>query len=434
MDGVYNRKLFAKKSEEARNKLRQLGGVESMSPPMGGILASSPELMQAAAMRRPVALPATTAPAAAAAAPMPQTMAQMLPPSSPIPNVAGIPQAPVSTAPAPRPMAPKPQPARFKKGGPVTLDDWDQYLGGPVRFDEGGGVTLNTVAEFGPLNRVIVPTFQNAFKFAQMALTTEGPAELGLPEGTNMSAPAELLKDPEAAADVAIKRAVPEEERTGDTKTDLRKAAVASGVEAIPVEAEIDELNKAIFGASLAGAIAGDYVNPNTGQTLRPTAGKRIAGAAMQGLALQRETEERRAKQEAALAAANIKARASAKPGKGFLETSTGKSMLKFVESQGSKDLHTDAQINEYLTNAYGPEMVAAFRQALGAQAAAINSPTAGGTPAPTQTVDPVDTANVSKDFVIVEGETAYLKDGTPVNKDKNGTWRDAEGKDRSNG
>lgn len=434
MDGVYNRKLFAKKSEEARNKLRQLGGVESMSPPMGGILASSPELMQAAAMRRPVALPATTAPAAAAAAPMPQTMAQMLPPSSPIPNVAGIPQAPVSTAPAPRPMAPKPQPARFKKGGPVTLDDWDQYLGGPVRFDEGGGVTLNTAAQFGPLNRAIVSSFENAFEFAQKALTTEDPAELGLPEGTNMTAPAELLKDPEAAADVAIERAVPKEEQTGDTKVDLRKAAVASGVESIPVEAEIDELNKAIFGASLAGAIAGDYVNPNTGQTLRPTAGKRIAGAAMQGLALQRETEERRAKQEAALAAANIKARASAKPGKGFLGSDMGKSMLKFVEGAAGKDGFDEANIEKLLTRAYGADAYIAFRQALEAQAAAVNAPSATGTPAPTQTVDPVDTANVPGDFVIVEGETAYLKDGTPVNKDKNGTWRDAEGKDRSNG
>lgn len=429
MDGVYNRKLFAKKSEEARNKLRQMGGVESMSPPIGGILASSPELMQAAAMRRPVALPATAAPATAATAPMPPTMAQMLPPSSPIPNVAGIPQAQAQT-PTPRPVAPKPQPVRFNVGGPVTLDDWDKYLQRPVRFDEGGGVS---VAEFGPLNRAIVSSFQNAFEFAQKALTTEDPAELGLPEGTNMTAPAELLKDPEAAAEVAIERAVPEEEQTGDTKTDLRKAAVASGVEAIPVEAEIDELNKAIFGASLAGAIAGDYVNPNTGQTLRPTAGKRIAGAAMQGLALQRETEERRAKQEAALAAANIKARASAKTGKGFLETSTGKSMLKFVESQGSKDLHTDAEISEYLTNAYGPEMVTAFRAALAAQAAAINSPTAGGTPAPTQTVDPVETANVPGDFVIVEGETAYIGN-TPINKDENGIWRDPEGNNRNNG
>jgi hypothetical protein len=414
MDGVYNRKLFAKKSEEARNKLRQMGGVESMSPPIGGILASSPELMQAAAMRRPVALPATTAPAPA---PMPQTMAQMLPPSSPIPNVAGIPQAQTQTqtqtqAPAPRPMAPKPQPARFDEGGPVTLSEFGYYM--------------------GPVSGAMASSFQNAFEFAQKALTTADPAELGLPEGTNMSAPAELLKDPNAAAEVAIERAVPEEERTGDIKTDLRKAAVASGVEAIPAEAEIDELNKAIFGAGLAGAIAGNYVNPNTGQELRPTSGKRIADAAVQGLAVQRETEERRAAQEAALAAAKIKA--NGKTGKGFLETSLGESMLKFVEGAAGRDTYDTAQIEDLLTRAYGADAVAQFRTALKSQAAAINTPSSGGTPAPTQTVDPVETANVSKDFVIVEGETAYFKDGTPVNKDENGIWRDAEGNNRNNG
>ena len=72
--------------------------------------------------------------------------------------------------------------------------------------------------------------------------------------------------------------------------------------------------------------------------------------------------------------------------------------------------------------------MVTAFRAALGAQAAAINSPTAGGTPAPTQTVDPVETADPAA-FV----PTMKLQDGTPVMK-RNGKWVDAEGNDRSNG
>ena len=410
MDGVYNRKLFAKKSEEARNKLRQLGGVESMSPPMGGILASSPELMQAAAMRRPVALPATTAPATTTAAPMLQTTAQMLPPSSPIPNVAGIPQGLTS-------LAQKPGVAKFNEGGSALNLP---YFDGPITLAEFGNY-------MGPVSGAITSSFQSAFEFAQKALTTANPAELGLPEGTNMSAPAELLKDPNAAAKVAIERALPKEEQTGNIKTDLRKAAVASGVESIPVEAEIDELNKAIFGAGLAGAIAGDYVNPNTGQTLRPSSGKRIADAAVQGLAVQRETEERRAKQEAALAAANIKARASAKPDEGFLETSTGKSMLKFVEAAAGKDILEEAQINDLLTRAYGPEMLTAFRAALGSQAAAINSPSTGSTPAPTQTVDSVTTPEP------VFNPTVELKDGTPVMK-RNGNWVDAEGNIRNNG
>ena len=81
MDGVYNRSLFAKKATEARDKLRQMGGVQPMpqqpqapalgisgmmqpprgAAPMGGIMSSSPELMQAA-MRKPVVLPTTNQP------------------------------------------------------------------------------------------------------------------------------------------------------------------------------------------------------------------------------------------------------------------------------------------------------------------------------------------------------------------------------------
>ena len=412
MDGVYNRKLFAKKSEEARNKLRQIGGVEPMPSKIGGILASSPELMQAAAMRQPIAL---SGPQSPMPMPMPMPMTQMLPPSQPIPNIAGI-----SQGSAPATPAQKPGVAKFNEGGSALAD---QYMTPKLQAQMGKAASMQ-----GRMEKKIGMSFGKAFEFGSTAITTENPAALGLPEGANMRAAANLLKNPEMAATAIIADTVPKEERTGDIKTDLRKAATASGVESIPVEAEIDELNRAIFGATMAGAIAGDYVNPSTGEALRPSSGKRIANAAVQGLAVQRETEERRAAQEATLAAANIRGRPSAKPGKGFLETSTGKSMLKFVESQGGKDLLTDAQINEYLTNAYGADMVNAFRAALGAQAAAINTPSAGGTPAPAQTVDPVETTDPAA-FV----PTMKLQDGTPVMK-QNGKWVDAEGNDRSNG
>ncbi len=277
MDGVYNRKLFAKKSQEARNTLRDMGGVPPMQPKIGGIMASSPELMQAVAMRRPVVMPATQQPMAVEPQPM------MLPPSSPLPNVAGIP----STAPAPRPVAKKP---------------------GIAKFQEGGGIK----AALTPQQRLVkgVMDFSKAFEFGQKAITTEDPAKLGLPEGANMNEPAKLLREPEAAAADIISNTVPKDQQTGDTKKDLIKAATMTGIERVPAEAEIDELNKAIFGAKLAGAIAGSYVDPNTGQELRPTAGARIANAAVEGLAVARETEIRRAAQEAELAKAQIAAAA----------------------------------------------------------------------------------------------------------------------------
>jgi hypothetical protein len=131
---------------------------------------------------------------------------------------------------------------------------------------------------------------------------------LGLPEGANLTVVKKKLDKPEEAAKQLVEEVVPEKERTGDTKKDLVKAAVKTGIERVPAEAEIDELNKAIFGAKLAGAIAGSYVNPQTGQAVRPTAGARIAQAAVEGLAVARDTETRRAAQEATLAAAKMRA------------------------------------------------------------------------------------------------------------------------------
>jgi hypothetical protein len=310
MDGVYNRKLFAKKSQEARNALREMGGVDPMPPQMGGILASSPELMQAAAMRRPVVLPATQAPVAPTPAPQPQP--QMLPPSSPLPNIAGIPQA---QAPAPRPMAQKPGVKKMNEGG--ILDYKGPRSGMTLRekFQNPGETTMRMFQR--GVETPLTFGFKKAFEFGQKAITTEDPTKLGLPEGANMAEPAKILeKDPEAAAADIITATVPKDQQTGDTKTDLRKAATMTGIEQVPAEAKIDELNKAIFGAKLAGAISGSYVNPNTGQELRPTLGARMSQATVEGLAVERDTAERRAKQEAALAAAKMRSAGKSTSGK----------------------------------------------------------------------------------------------------------------------
>jgi len=295
MNGVYNRKLFTNKSQEARNKLRDMGGVAPMAPQMGGIMASSPELMQAA-MRRPVVMPATNQPMMAPASP---PAPQMLPPSQPIPNISGIPQgsspkAP-APAPAPRPLAQKPGVAKFNEGGmpKIQTDQISKYME----------------------NALAIP-FGKAFEFGSTAITTENPEELGLPNGAKAGikkARDELTNNPGASAQEFIAETIPEKDRTGDTKSDLRKAAAVVGIQRVPAEAKIDQLNKAIFGAKLAGAIAGNYVNPNTGQELRPTAGSRIAQAAVEGLAVERETTQRRAQQEAALAVARLKAAGAAK-------------------------------------------------------------------------------------------------------------------------
>lgn len=377
MDGVYNRKLFAKKSQEARNTLRDMGGVPPMQPKIGGIMASSPELMQAVAMRRPVVLPTTEAPVAPTPAPQPQP--QMLPPSSPLPNVAGIP----STAPAPRPVAKKP---------------------GIAKFQEGGGIK----AALTPQQRLVkgVTDFSKAFQFGQKAITTEDPAKLGLPEGANMGGAAKMLEDPEATAASIISETVPKDQQTGNTKTDLRKAATMTGIERVPAEAEVDELNKAIFGAKLAGAIAGNYVDPNTGQALRPTAGARIANAAVEGLAVVRETETRRAEQEAELAKARIAAAARSTKAPKLPEPQ--KRLLDLFEER-AKTEDPDAvaaKFNETIAPGVGDTLLEYYRSAFGL-----------GPSTPSANVGPsTPSANVPKAGTVMDGYE--FQGGNPADKD----------------
>ena len=88
MDNVYNRSLFAAKARPARNKLSR----------MGGIMSSSPELMEAQRNSVPSA-------SSGVGAPMIQT--------------APIPMAPV---PVPQPVAPT-TPMGFEPGGPVDITE-----------------------------------------------------------------------------------------------------------------------------------------------------------------------------------------------------------------------------------------------------------------------------------------------------------------------
>ena len=293
---VNNRRLF-KKATEARNKLREMGGIATMPQPQvmtqapkqpmaGGIMASSRDLMQAAALPRPVVLPRTNQPM-----PMPMPAAQdqrpMLPPSQPIPNIAGIQQMNQPMAQAPRPMA-KPMAQKL-----------------PVKKLADGGPPMAGTYQGTP-----VIDFSKAFKFGQKAVTSEGAAELGVPAEVAELAKKDLEGKPEDVSKNIIESELPDEQKTGDTKKDLITTATNLGIESVPAEAEIDEINKAIAGAKLGAALAGNYVNPNTGQAIRPTAGARISSAVADSLMVSRDTETRRAKQEAELAKAQIKARA----------------------------------------------------------------------------------------------------------------------------
>jgi len=114
--GIYNAALFGASQREARGKLEQMAGIKRPGP--SGILASSPELMQAAMPAPRAMMPQQPMPM-----PAPMPMAQPVLPQVPAPTaMAAAPvQQPVQQAPAPRPTAPAPQPAMMQEGGPVDV-------------------------------------------------------------------------------------------------------------------------------------------------------------------------------------------------------------------------------------------------------------------------------------------------------------------------
>ena len=193
--------------------------------------------------------------------------------------------------------------------------------------------------------------FNSLFKFGQTAVTLEGAADLGLPAEVTAELKNALEEPPEAVSNEIITAEVPKEKQTGDIKTDLRTAATNLGIERVPAEAEIDELNIAIAGAKMGAALSGSYVNPATGQAVRPTSGARINNALAESLMVSRDTEGRRAAQEARLAEANIAARARVaaaqiKEGAGnWYGSDEGKFYQKFVNqyTMGGSQSFTDA-------------------------------------------------------------------------------------------
>ena len=304
-----------------------MGGIASVSKQpganrrSGGIMSSSPELMQSqAAMRqRPVV---------------------------------GVQPQPVPQPMLPRPIAPQPVPQ------PIAPQPVPQPTG--VRRLAEGGMPLPTAAFTGSA----APTysfegfpamdFKSLFKFGQTAVTTEGAAELGLPAEVSAKLKTTLDEPPETVSNEIITAEVPKEKQTGDIKTDLRTAATNLGIERVPAEAEIDELNVAIAGAKMGAALSGSYVNPATGQAVRPTSGARINNALAESLMVSRDTEGRRAAQEARLAEANIAARsrvaaAQIKEGGGnWYGSDEGKFYQKFVNTytmggtRGFSDAHKE--------------------------------------------------------------------------------------------
>jgi len=105
--GIYNAALFGASQREARGKLEQMGGIKRPGP--SGILASSPELINAVGNAAAPAMPVRATGPATPITPAPVQQAQVA-----LPQVA----APTAMTPAPQPTVPAPQqPVMMNEGG-----------------------------------------------------------------------------------------------------------------------------------------------------------------------------------------------------------------------------------------------------------------------------------------------------------------------------
>lgn len=338
--GVYNRSLFRKKGTEARDQLRR----------MGGIMASSPELLQAGMMEQPIVGRAPMAPQTG------QGEVRFMAPNllQPLqPQVVSQPQAPVQPQRPAQPMQPQapmaPQPQqRFQEGGEVapsmpfrmmspSFSNPNQNVGqmssgpGSLTFDRAIEVGSNVPAALG----------QSALPDDTKAKIAEIDSLLNDPEITD----AQKTKVVTDAMDV---------ESTGDPQTDMQNVMGKLGLNP-DREAKIDSLNKAMLGFAIASGTSGSAM-------------ENIANGMLAGLKQMKETEVRRAGDELALLTARTGA---LEEETSWFDTPRGKLASGYIEKmmEGTMDVETMVDtLNQLDANSpEGSRLGDEFRRALAA-------------------------------------------------------------------
>jgi len=291
MDSVNNRSLFRRRSQAARDKVRQMGMVREPQ----GILASFQELMDVAGRDRSRNL-------------MPQMMQQ-------------------------------PQPVRFQQGGDIAMEALRQGAPEPSLGQQFAAIQqratapqVDIAATPTPRGRVEVPDI------ATMVRNNLGDNEEAQARFSNLQ---ETLTDPEAT-DAQRQEAVTSAAGAPNTREGLRSVASQITGQELPESATVDELNRAITGVALGGAIGGPR-----------SVAERISNALLVGLEAQRETAMGRERFGQELAVAQVKAKAEGT--KGFLETPRGEAALEMYNEFLSQEF-TPAQAYARM-NSISPEL-----------------------------------------------------------------------------
>jgi len=359
-DDVYNRALFRRKSEAARNKLREMAGVDRRMPQ--GIMASSPELMAAALPRamapqrtgmmpnmmapqmRPAAPPMAQAPLpniVPGMFPQPRPMQQPMAPQpmqqpqmAPQPMPMQQPQMAPQQMPMQQPMAPQPmqrqQPVRMNVGGDVALEALRQGSPEPSLGAQFQGIQAQ--AQRRPVDITETPTPREGVEVPDIASMVrerlgdneEAQARFSQLEGA--------LSDPNATAEDR-QRAVTRAAGLPNTRDNFRDVVTQITGREMPASATVDQLNDAITGVALGGAIGGPG-----------SVAERIADAMLVGLQAKRETATGRESFEQQLAVAGARS-----AGAGAAEAEAG-SWLDSPEGKQAAELFRNLVTQRNLT------------------------------------------------------------------------------------
>ena len=318
--GIYNAALFGASQREARSKLDQMAGIKR---PPSGILASSPELMQAASATRAVPQQPTTPP-------------QQMPGTAPMVQPA-LPQIPMSTAmappqPAPRPMAPAPQPQPVQQPASPTT---------PMGFAEGQEVKLNRQNPKAVRQSILesVDITQDPVRFRQTMIAVHGSPEKA----------EDKIQESLSAVNAAIKTENPENiaktvaDQAGLPPTDEGVKEFASNVFGLDDVNDIDEINRRIADVAMASAIG---KGPDE-----------FAEAILLGLQNYKQT---------AAARAEVK---KGSAGKGWLDTEQGKAALTIYTEQVKNNV-PPSEVEKMMNEEMGGNIGTMVRMAVTGQTA----------------------------------------------------------------
>jgi hypothetical protein len=321
--GINNAGLFGASQREARSKLDQMAGIKRPS----GILASSPELMRAAAG------PAMMQPPPQQPMPMPTNMPVVQPALQAMPMPTTV--APMAQAPAPRSLNPMAQAPAGQKPVVKLAEGGEPFR---PRFQGDVPATAEIDITIEPLKFI-----QDMDKKTGGAVTEQfGSIEAAAKEGTRKANIIETAtaatKDPSKVSDAVLVAA-------GEQPTDAAKMDFAENVFGLKDVNDIDEINRRIANVAIGGSVA--------------KSPEEFTQAVLLGLQAYKQT-------------ATARAEAKADAG-GFLDTERGKAAVElYIEriKNNEDPVEVERMMNEQMGNNIGTVVRVAIAGGTGGGAA----------------------------------------------------------------